>query len=1174
MPKYSEAFIRNELTKRVLVLDGAMGTMIQREHLTDADYGGKELAGCNEYLVITRPDVVLKIHRAYLEAGADIIETDSFGSTPLVLAEYGLQSRAEELSRKAAELARQAADEFDKQGEERFVAGSMGPTTRAISLTGGVTFEELVESFYIQARGLQEGGVDLFLLETAQDTLNLKASLVAIQKLRQETSVKIPVMVSGTIEPMGAMLAGQGVESLVTSLEYFQPLSFGINCGTGADFMTDHIRTIQKMATSFVSVYPNAGMPDEEGHYHESPEKMGRDVAAFCDEGWVNIVGGCCGTTPDHIHAIKKAVKNKKPHVPRESHGTRVSGIDFLPIEEDGRPYLVGERTNSLGSKKFRELIAEGKHNEAAEIARRQVKNGAHIVDVCLQNSDRDEKEDMEAFLPVLLKKIKVPLMIDSTRTEILELALRHSQGKIIYNSVNLENGEHRFAEVAPLYHKFGFALVVGTIDDNPGQGMGLTVERKLEIAKKSYALLTEKYGIDPTDIIFDPLVFPVGTGDVDYIGSAQATIEGVRAIKKALPQCKTILGLSNVSFGLPTAGREVLNSVFLYHNVQAGMDLAIVNAEKLMRYPSIPEEERRLAEALIFHTKESYAQALADFSNFYKGKKAAEVKPKVDRKSIPLEERLSGAILEATTEGLYEDLDEALKNKTPLEVINGPLMAGMAEVGRLFNGNQLIVAEVLQSAEVMKAAVSHLEKNMEKGDESSRGSFLLATVKGDVHDIGKNLVDIILSNNGYKVINLGIKIPPEEIIAACREHSPDAIGLSGLLVKSAEQMVETAADLKKAGIAVPIFVGGAALSSKFARKKIRPNYDGPIFYAKDAMEGLDLMNRYMNGDHRAELVQFWSESGDEKAENARTASTEESMNKGASTLLAEEQGSTALSPLHPLRYDYGKDGKPEHPVDLKKHRIQLISLEDVFPYINTGMLYKKHLGFRGEMAKAEAEKDPKWLELKEMVEGLQDHALSNGLMRTDAIYRFFRAASDGNDLVILDDDGKVELERFHFKRQSDGDRLCLADYVAPLRSGIEDYVAMFVVTAGVGVREKATLWKDEGKYLVSHGLSALALETAEAYAEYLHKKIRMQWGIAGSDGTTAKELFACKYQGARFSFGYPACPDLSDQAKLFALLAPPEDFGVQLTEGFSMDPEASVSAIVFQHPEARYFGV
>ncbi|MDH5654706.1 MAG: methionine synthase [Spirochaetia bacterium] len=1154
MPRFSEKEIREMFESRVLILDGAMGTNLQSQNLSDEDFGGADYAGCNEYLVITKPDAIAKVHRDFLEAGADIIETCSFGSTPLVLDEYGLGNRAEEISKKTAELARSAAGEFDRPGRTRLVAGSMGPTTKAITVTGGITFDELLENFYVQAKGLMEGGVDLFLVETAQDTLNLKAALLGILKLRRESGIVIPYMISGTIEPMGTMLAGQGVESMVTSLEHFMPLSFGINCATGPQQMVDHIRSLDSMAPTYISCFPNAGLPDEDGNYNESPDQLAAALEKFCDNGWLNVVGGCCGTRPGHIKAIHDMAENKKPHKPKGDNRTRVSGVDFLVVEEEGRPYLVGERTNSLGSRAFKRMIAEGLHNEAAEVGRRQVRGGAHIIDICLQNPDRDERADMEAFLPLMLKKIRVPVMVDSTDLEVLKLSLKHIQGKALYNSINLENGEDRFEEIAPLYHDYGFAVVVGCIDDDPNQGMGVSVERKIEIAKKSYNLLVNKYGVKPEDIIFDALVFPIGTGDEQYIGSAEQTVKGIEAIKKELPKCKTILGISNVSFGLPQAGREILNSVFLYHNVKAGLDYAIVNTEKLMRYPSIPENERALAEAMLFHTKAEYEKALADFAAYFKDKK--EAKPEAsDRSKLSVDERLSLCILEGSIDGLIDDLNEKMKTAPPLEIINGPLMGGMAEVGRLFNDNQLIVAEVLQSAEAMKTAVSHLEKFMTKGETSVRGKMLLATVKGDVHDIGKNLVEIILSNNGYQVVNMGIKVPPQDLISACKEHDPDMIGLSGLLVKSAEQMIITASDLKDADIDVPIFVGGAALSEQFTRNKIRPKYDGAVIYARDAMEGLSLVNELMDESTRSEMIEKWKKGM-------------EGVSSGGSK-----------QPTEPVQrkiftYDYGQNGKPDLPPDLKSHRLKDQNPEDLFPLINPAMLYKKHLGYRGNTAEAEASSDPKYLELKKLIYDLQNELLEKGYMKTDGIYRFFRAASDGDDLVILDSDGKTEKTRFHFKRQTKGEGLCLSDYAAPLGSGIEDYVAVFIVTAGIGIREITEKWKEEGQYLKSHALSALALESAEAFAEYLHSQIRRQWGFPDAEELTPKEMFSKKYRGGRFSFGYPACPNLSDQEPLFKLMNLPEDFGVKLTDGFSMDPEASVSAIVFQHPEAKYFSV
>ena len=842
--------IEEQLQKKILIIDGAMGTMLQGEDLTADDFGGEELEGCNENLVLTRPDVLSKIHRQYLEAGADIICTNTFGGTPLVLNEYGLGAKAEEINKRAVKLAVEAAEEFSTSDWPRFVAGAIGPTTKTLSVTGGISFDELSENFYIQAKALIEGGAHLLLLETSQDMLNVKAATLGMNRAFNETNKKLPIMISATIEPMGTTLAGQTIESFYISIEHIQPVSIGLNCATGPEFMTDHIRSLSELSTSYVSCYPNAGLPDEEGHYHESPESLSIKLKGFAEKGWLNIVGGCCGTTPDHIKAIYDAVKDFEPRKrPEHTHGHVVAGIDPLLYDDSMRPLFIGERTNVIGSRKFKQLIIDGKFEEAAEIARAQVKNGAHVIDICLANPDRDELEDMRNFMQEVVKKVKVPLVIDSTDERVIEEALKFSQGKAIINSINLEDGEDRFDAVMPIVKKYGASVVVGTIDE---AGMAVDRARKLQVAQRSYQLLTEKWGLAPEDIIFDPLVFPVGTGDEQYIGAAEETIEGIRAIKEKFPNALTVLGVSNVSFGLPPVGREVLNAVYLYHCTQAGLDYAIVNTEKLERYASIPEEEIQLANDLIFNTND---ETLAKFTDFYRGKKKEK---KVANIPATVEERLAYYIVEGTKEGLIPDLEEARKIfDTPLNIINGPLMAGMSEVGRLFNDNQLIVAEVLQSAGVMKAAVAHLEQYMEKADSSAgKGKLVLATVKGDVHDIGKNLVDIILSNNGYKVVDLGIKVTPAQLIEAIRAEQPDFVGLSGLLVKSAQQMVLTAQDFKAAGIDIPILVGGAALTKRFTETKISAEYDGPVIYSKDAMQGLEQANRLMDPNEREVLVQ------------------------------------------------------------------------------------------------------------------------------------------------------------------------------------------------------------------------------------------------------------------------------------------------------------------------------
>ncbi|OGG46656.1 MAG: methionine synthase [Candidatus Handelsmanbacteria bacterium RIFCSPLOWO2_12_FULL_64_10] len=1139
--------LKELLQEKILVFDGAMGTAIQAQSLTAEDFGGPDLEGCNENLVLTRPDVVLDIHRSYLDAGADVIQTDTFGGTAIVLTEYGLQDRVHEINETAARLARRAADEHVTSDRPRFVYGSMGPTTRAITVTGGVTFDELIRAYHDQAAGLVAGGVDLLFMETCQDTRNVKAGLIGIRQLFDELGLSVPVMVSGTIEPMGTMLAGQGVEAFATSLAHADLFAIGLNCATGPEFMTDHIRSLSALTDRPVSCLPNAGLPDEEGRYRETPESLAAALDRFVRDGWLNLVGGCCGTTPAHIRAIAQMAGGRRPRIPASQRRTLFSGIDFVEASDDQRPLIVGERTNEVGSRKFKRLITEEKYEEASEIARQQVRGGAHILDVNLQNADRDELRDIDLFYEKLIRKVKAPIMIDTTDPIAVERALRYCQGKSIINSVNLEDGPEKFERIAPLARRYGAALIVGCIDEDRQQAQAITRERKLQIAKRSHKLLTEDFGISPEDILFDPLVFPCATGDRNYVGSAVETIEGIRLIKQELPDTKTILGISNVSFGLPDAGRETLNSVFLYHCTKAGLDLAIVNSEKLERYASIPEEERRLAEDLLYNRGDDPVAAFA--AHFRTAKSRA---PK-NAQALPLDQRLANYIIEGSRDGLISDLDRKLREARPLDIINGPLMAGMEEVGRLFNNNELIVAEVLQSAEAMKAAVSHLERFMEKSETSVRGKILLATVKGDVHDIGKNLVDIILSNNGYTVINLGIKVPPETLIQAAHEHAPDAIGLSGLLVKSAQQMAVTAGDLKEAGISLPLLVGGAALSDRFTRTKIAPAYAATVAYAKDAMEGLDLLNRLMDPDARARL-----EAELQKRDRTLTAPKPTPQEAPVAT-----RRSNSISLDLPI---------PPAP-DLDRHVLDLANLDDVWSYINPQMLYGRHMGLKGRLPELLAAGDKKAVELEKNVEKVKAECRA-GHMRAVVVYQFFEAEPDGNRIHLYAGRGaSTPVHTFEFPRERRPDGRCLSDLVLPPVGDARDHIALFVTTAGEGIRELAEEAKQKGEYFRSHALQALALETAEAAAEWLHARLRAAWGFPDPEDLPRQGLFQARYRGKRYSFGYPACPDLESQAGLFQLLRP-EEIGVQLTEGFMMDPEASVSALVFHHPDATYFSV
>jgi 5-methyltetrahydrofolate--homocysteine methyltransferase len=1132
--------------ERILVLDGAMGTALQSRDLTADDFGGAAYEGCNEYLVITRPDVILDIHNKYLEAGADILETDTFGSAGLVLAEYKLEHQAYEITRRAAELARQSADAHSTPAKPRFVAGSMGPTTKAISVTGGVTFQQLIDNFKEQARALVDGGVDALLLETAQDTRNVKAGLIGIEQLFRQTGSRVPIMVSCTIEPMGTMLAGQTAEAFEASVRHAPLLSIGLNCATGPEFMTDHMRSLHEVAGTYVSCVPNAGLPDEEGHYLEGPEKLAAALERFANNGWLNFVGGCCGTNEKHIHAIAQMVEGKKPRVPRHQHKTVFTGIDLVEANDDNRPLIVGERTNEVGSRLFKQLITEEKYEEASEIARRQVKHGAHIIDINLQNADRDELGDVDAFYDKVIRKIKAPFMIDTTNVAAIERALTYCQGKSIINSVNLEDGEEKFELVCPLARSYGAALVVGCIDEDKLQAQAITRERKLEIAVRSHKLLTEKYGIPEEDIVFDPLVFPCGTGDQNYVGSAVETIEGIRLIKQRFPRCKTVLGISNISFGLPLAGREVLNSVFLYHCSKAGLDLAIVNSEKIERFASLSDEDRKVSEDLLWNRGDKPIETFT--AHFRQAREKAHKKIA----DLPLDQRLANYILEGTKDGLVEDLQLKLKEAKPLEIINGPLMAGMAEVGRLFNANELIVAEVLQSAEAMKAAVSFLEQFMEKAETAARGKIVLATVKGDVHDIGKNLVEIILKNNGYSVVNLGIKIPPEELIKAYHEHRPDAIGLSGLLVKSAQQMVITAADLRDAGIQVPLLVGGAALSDRFTRSKIAPSYNYVVCYAKDAMEGLRLMDQLGDPKLREKLVH-------ERASAIPGVETTEPKPQEPESTLRSSRVKTDL----PI---------PSLVDDMTRKKRNVPDLDEIWSFINPQMLYVRHMGFKGNFEKSLAQRDPKAIELESQMDAVKDEC-RNGLMKVRAVWQFFEAEPDGNKIHLFQKDGKKPAHTFQFRRQRKPDGLCLSDYVLPPRDGTRDHVALFVVGAGFGLRERSEEAKNAGEYIRSHALQALGLETAEACAEWLHRRLREDWGFPDPAGMTMLDRFQARYRGKRYSFGYPACPNLEDQAGIWKLLTP-EDIGIHLTEGFMMEPEASVSALVLHHPDAIYFSV
>ena len=1163
--KNSYDFLQNDLKNRILLLDGAMGTMIQKQNLTADDFGGEKYEGCNDYLVLTKPEIIKNIHKEYLKSGSDIIETNSFGALDIVLKDYDLEDRAFEMSKRAAELVNEAILEYRSENPDDtrhlYVAGALGPSNKSISVTGGVTFDELVHTYYTAVSGLLAGGVDLILFETIQDTRNLKAAYLGLKKAMEE-NYAVPLMLSFTIESTGTTLAGQTADAFYYAVNHMHPFSVGLNCATGPEFMTQFLKTLNDISNTYISVYPNAGLPNEDGEYEETPVTLANKLEPFFKNKYLNIVGGCCGTTPDYIKEIKEKTVNYEPrNIDKNKNFNNLSGLISLETPKD-RPIYVGERTNVIGSRIFKNLIAQEKFDEATEVARLQIKGDADVIDVCLANPDRDEVADMKAFLEKVSKFAKVPIMLDSTDINVVEKGLTYLQGKGIINSINLEDGEEKFKKMAEVIKEFGAAVVVGLIDE---EGMAVSLEKKIKVARRSYELLTKKYGIDERDIIFDTLVFPVATGDQKYIGSASATIEAIREIKKEMPNVKTILGVSNISFGLPIAGREVLNTYYMNKAYEAGLDFAIVNTEKIIPMDEISDEEKELSENILFHTDD---ENVSKFANFYRDKKAT--KKKVDVSNLTVEEKVANLVVEGSKKDLTILLDELLKKYTPIEIINGPLMTGMDEVGRLFNKNDLIVAEVLQSAEVMKASVAHLEQFMEKDESSVKGKIIMATVKGDVHDIGKNLVGIIIGNNGYEVIDLGINTPAEKIRDAVVKEKADFLGLSGLLVKSAAEMVNTVAVLREAGISIPIFVGGAALTEKFTVNKIEPAYENNIvIYSKDAMTALSDLNKMIDEkkfeefreylQKRRDLLLIKDEKELQKLKVKQTVSD-----------IKDKDGTFDYSKIEIPKYNFEKIYKPE---TLNKQIITNIKAKDVFPFINLQMLIGKHLGLKWIVGKMLEKQDPRTVKMYNEIKEIIEHG--DEYFDITAIYKYFpvrrKYGKEKNEfsLEILSDDLSKVIETFNFPRQKYGQYLSLNDYVNP--DGI-DYVGFFVATAGEKSRIVSNELKAKGEFYKGHLVNSIGLELAEATSEYIHQIMRKDVGIIDKELQT-EDILKANYQGNRYSFGYPACPDLSDQKKLFKLLKP-EIYGIKLTDEFMMYPEASVSAIVFSQPFCKYFNM
>ena len=1190
------------LKQRVLIFDGAMGTMVHRANLTLDDYQGCE--NCPEILVESRPDVISEIHAGYFAVGCDIVETCTFGGSPVVLAEFGLAERAYELNKKAAQLARSVADDFSTKSKRRYVSGSIGPTTKLPSL-GHISFKEMKDAYYEQISGLVDGGVDVLQFETGQDLLQAKSCVVAIEEYRKKSGKHVPVIVQITIEapPLGTMLTGSDISAALTAMSPFPIDIFGMNCATGPDEMMDSIRYLCDNSSKMVSVLPNAGLPENIGGetvYKLTPDGLAEALKFFaCDLG-VNLIGGCCGTTPEHMKRVVEVVGEVAPKQRKTTPLSQVSSLySSQSLQTDMPPLFVGERTNTNGSRKFKELLEIEDWDAMVAMAREQEREGAHMLDVCTAYVGRDEVRDMSIFIKRLNTEAQTPLVIDSTEYPVLEASLQYIAGKPIVNSINLEDGEEKMLGKVALITKYGAASVALTIDE---KGMARKADHKLAIAKRIYDLATGA-GINPTDLIFDALTFTLSTGNEEDRKLGIETLEGIRKIKAELPGVKTILGVSNISFGFNPNIRRILNSVFLHHAVEAGLDMAIVHASKILPLYKINEEERILHEKLIFDQRTPDYDPLFVLLDFYKDKKK-DVSQTSKKTNQSIEEILKQRIIDGDRVALEPDLALALETHPALDIINNILLDGMKVVGELFGSGKMQLPFVLQSAETMKAAVSYLEQFMEKSEGSTRGSCVLATVKGDVHDIGKNLVDIILSNNGYKVYNLGIKQPIDNIISAAIEHKADFIGMSGLLVKSTVIMKENLEILNQRHIDTPVILGGAALTRRYVEEDCRNTYNGIVLYGQDAFDDLRFMEHFARGGREAlnELVRSSAKAAEGTAAAAAAATASRAGSKVTGSAAATSDSSekraeivseSAFSGItgdgadDPEMVERGYEDPttktdkspisrdvsiPKAPF-LGSRVLDDVPLEEVLPFLNENVLIRGQWRVRQAGMPADEYEAMLNAKIRPELKRLKEESIKNKLLIPQAIYGYFPCHSSGNDLIVYNEDGKTEQLRFTFPRQDHGQRLCISDYFASVDEGKMDLIALQVVTMGLQASEHSqTLFKSNQytDYLYFHGLS---VECAEAMAEYVHRKIREELKFANEDAGDIKKVINQGYRGSRYSFGYPACPNLEDQKLLFDLLKP-ERINVSLTEEYHLVPEQSTTAIVVHHPQARYFNI
>ena len=1175
------ASFRDILSQRVLIMDGAMGTAIHALGL-DLERDFKNLENCCEVLNETAPTAIRTIHEEYLEVGCDAVETNTFGATPLTLGEFGAADRARDWNLAAARIAREACERYASDERPRFVVGSMGPGTRLPSL-GHVGFDELQASYAVQARALAEGGVDAFAVETCQDPLQIKAALSAIRAARDEADREIATIVSVTMEVTGTMLVGTDMAAAVALLDPFDIDVLALNCATGPREMGEHIRSLAKTCRSTIGVYPNAGLPqlvDGLPSYPLTPEELADWLLRFVREDGVSLVGGCCGTTPAHMREVVQMVATAEPATRSIQHIPQVTSIyGAVPLRQDKSLLLVGERSNANGSKAFREHLLGGDLDAMVQLGRDQLRDGSHLLDVCAAYVGRDEVADLGAVVERYRTDVPAPLMIDSTHAGAIEAALKACGGRSVINSINLEDGEERCAEILPLAREHGAAVVCLTIDED---GMAKSADEKVRIARRLFELCVDGYGMRPEDLLFDVLTFTICTGNEDDRRLGLETLEAIKRLSAELPEASTLLGLSNISFGLRPAARHVLNSVFMHHAQEAGLTAAILHPGRIEPLHRIDPQALRVAEDLIFDRRKQDYDPLQEFMALFEN---VEVRAKRNNTSPDdLWERLRWRIIEGERDGLAEDLELAREEKEPLAIINQDLLGGMAKVGELFGAGDMQLPFVLQSAETMKAAVRHLEPHMDSSDQTARGKLVLATVRGDVHDIGKNLVDIILTNNGYTVFNVGIKQPIQHILEVAFEHAPDAIGMSGLLVKSTVIMKENLEEMNRRNIRVPVILGGAALTRAYVEQDLRAVYEGQVYYAKDAFDGLELMNTIASAPRRSGLLGTTCEDvADEVIEAAAGApgignptevlrATLEAVSELGSPPPREQRATKAVAAGPPLPANAAtrEADLPTAPF-LGPRLIESIPLQSILPFINETTLFQFQWGYRRKGKPVEEYRSFIKEQVRPIYFELAKSCAHEGILRPRGAYGFWRCFREDDALVLLDpeDEGR-EVARFDFPRQKGKQHLCIADFFRSDKDEL-DTVALQAVTIGQEASDVARQWFDADRYQDYLHLHGLSVEAAEGVAEYVHGLIRGDWGISGEDARNMSDLLKQDYRGARFSFGYPACPNLESQEIILDLLNT-ESIDIHMGDESQLWPEQSTSAIVCHHPQARYF--